>query len=128
MIPDDTVSRIHARIFRKNGMYFISDMGSKNGTTVDGETLIGKGVCLLVIESGNDVFPHFICKGTRLPAGHGMVVGPARDQMDMEMEDGLACRDTVVLHDVQPVCFHGILQARTCFSGQDKCFGHELIR
>ena len=42
MIPDDTVSRIHARIFRKNGMYFISDMGSKNGTTVDGEALIGR--------------------------------------------------------------------------------------
>ena len=42
VIPDDTVSRIHARIFRKNGMYFISDMGSKNGTTVDGETLIGR--------------------------------------------------------------------------------------
>ena len=42
VIPDDTVSRIHARIFRKNGMYFISDMGSKNGTTVDGEALIGR--------------------------------------------------------------------------------------
>ena len=46
----------------------------------------------------------------------------------MEMEDGLACRNPVVLHDVQPVCFHGVLQARSCFFGQDKCFGHELIR
>ena len=42
VIADSTVSRIHARIFRKNGNYYVSDMGSKNGTSVDGKPVIGR--------------------------------------------------------------------------------------
>lgn len=41
VIPEKTVSRIHARIVRKNGKYYISDLGSRNGTSVDGEQLAG---------------------------------------------------------------------------------------
>ncbi len=47
VIQDDTVSRIHARIVRKNGSYFISDMGSKNGTFVDGQAVVGREEVML---------------------------------------------------------------------------------
>ncbi|WP_440059910.1 FHA domain-containing protein [Thermogladius sp. 4427co] len=36
IILDPTVSRIHARIFYSNGEWFIEDLGSTNGTIVDG--------------------------------------------------------------------------------------------
>lgn len=35
-LDDPGVSRIHARITRSGGHFFIEDMGSKNGTTIDG--------------------------------------------------------------------------------------------
>ena len=38
-IPGATVSRRHARISRKEGIYFIEDMNSSNGTYVGGELL-----------------------------------------------------------------------------------------
>ena len=37
VLPDDDVSRQHARILRKHGKYYIEDRDSLNGTLVDGE-------------------------------------------------------------------------------------------
>ncbi len=42
VIPEETVSRIHARLFKRNNMYYISDMGSRNGTFVDGRPVVGR--------------------------------------------------------------------------------------
>ncbi len=42
VIKKTTVSRIHARIFQRGMQYFIMDLSSKNGTTVDGITLVGQ--------------------------------------------------------------------------------------
>lgn len=39
VLPADTVSRTHARIDRRNGEYFVTDLFSTNGTTVDGRRL-----------------------------------------------------------------------------------------
>jgi len=36
----DYVSRRHARITRGRGGYFITDLGSSNGTTLNGQTLL----------------------------------------------------------------------------------------
>jgi len=36
-LPDRTVSRFHARIFCERGKWFASDLGSRNGTMVNGE-------------------------------------------------------------------------------------------
>jgi two-component system response regulator HydG len=36
-LPDPSVSRLHARIFRVGRQYFLADMGSRNGTHVDGK-------------------------------------------------------------------------------------------
>lgn len=41
VIPEETVSRLHARIIRRNGVDYVSDMGSRNGTVVDGRPVVG---------------------------------------------------------------------------------------
>ncbi len=37
ILPDRQVSRRHARIFRRGDQYFLEDLGSKNGTWVNGQ-------------------------------------------------------------------------------------------
>ncbi|RPJ07134.1 MAG: FHA domain-containing protein, partial [Spirochaetaceae bacterium] len=39
MMTDDHVSRIHCVIYKKNNMYYIEDLGSSNGTFVNGEKI-----------------------------------------------------------------------------------------
>jgi DNA-binding NtrC family response regulator len=38
-LPDPSVSRLHARIFRVGRQYFLADMGSRNGTHLDGRAV-----------------------------------------------------------------------------------------
>ena len=47
VIPDETVSRIHARIARRGGRSVICDMGSRNGTSVNGRPLVGREEAVL---------------------------------------------------------------------------------
>ncbi len=46
-IAGDTVSRIHARLRTKDGAYTITDLGSKNGTGVNGRNLTPGEACIL---------------------------------------------------------------------------------
>lgn len=39
IISDNSISRVHARIFKENGEIFIEDLGSTNGTTLEGYSL-----------------------------------------------------------------------------------------
>ena len=39
-LKDGTVSRPHARIENQNGQYFITDLGSANGTTLNDQLVI----------------------------------------------------------------------------------------
>lgn len=39
IIPTEGVSRRHARLFLRGGRYWIEDMGSKNGTLLNGRQL-----------------------------------------------------------------------------------------
>jgi predicted component of type VI protein secretion system len=41
-LGDRNVSRRHARFLRQNGAVFVEDLGSKNGTRVNGERITGK--------------------------------------------------------------------------------------
>ncbi|MDO4621011.1 MAG: FHA domain-containing protein, partial [Lachnospiraceae bacterium] len=41
-IADQTVSRIHARVFQRNGSWFLTDMSSRNGTSVNGKKAVGR--------------------------------------------------------------------------------------
>jgi len=42
VLPSNTVSRHHAQIRREEGSYLLSDLGSTNGTLLNGEPVIGE--------------------------------------------------------------------------------------
>ncbi len=41
VIPDDSVSSQHAKLTRREGVWVLTDLGSTNGTMVDGEKVEG---------------------------------------------------------------------------------------
>ncbi len=43
VLPDPYISRRHARIFFRDGEWYIEDLNSTNGTIVDNEDIKGKG-------------------------------------------------------------------------------------
>lgn len=43
VVVDPYVSRFHAKILYRDGKWFIEDLGSKNGTYINGEDIRGKG-------------------------------------------------------------------------------------
>ena len=43
VLPDTYVSRKHAKISFENGLYVIEDLGSTNGTFLNGDNIQGKG-------------------------------------------------------------------------------------
>ncbi len=53
VIPDPYVSRRHARIFYKDGEWYIEDLDSTNGTIVGNEDIRGKGA--KKIEDGTEI-------------------------------------------------------------------------
>ncbi len=66
----DNISRNHADIFMQDGELIIEDLGSTNGTFVDGERIekgarrkLGAGAVLRIASN-------FVCKVTRLEAQH----------------------------------------------------------
>jgi len=42
VLEEGAVSRQHARVFRDAGMYYVEDLGSRNGTYVNGERIYGQ--------------------------------------------------------------------------------------
>lgn len=42
VLPEASVSTAHAKLQRREGVWMIADLGSTNGTTVDGETVTGE--------------------------------------------------------------------------------------
>ncbi len=62
LIPVPTVSRLHARIEKKEGEYYLQDMNSKNGTRVNHRELAGGEKCMLKngdLVSFADISYHF---------------------------------------------------------------------
>lgn len=53
VIPDPYVSRRHARIFYKDGEWYIEDLDSTNGTIVGNEDIRGRGA--KKIEEGTEI-------------------------------------------------------------------------
>lgn len=47
VVVDPYVSRVHARIFYKDGKWYVEDLGSRNGTYVNGEDVRGRGAAEL---------------------------------------------------------------------------------
>ncbi len=50
-LPDRQVSRQHARIFWEGGAYVVEDLGSKNGTHVNGQRVQGK----VILRDGDEI-------------------------------------------------------------------------
>ena len=40
MLDDSFVSTVHARIFSRHGTYFIEDLASRNGSTLNGQAIV----------------------------------------------------------------------------------------
>lgn len=53
IIVDPYVSRVHAKIFYKNGRWYVEDIGSKNGTYINGEDIRGRGA--IELSEGTEV-------------------------------------------------------------------------
>ncbi|HPA18600.1 MAG TPA: FHA domain-containing protein [Verrucomicrobiae bacterium] len=48
VVEDPRISRAHAALVFEHGEMFVEDLGSKNGTSVNGKRLIGRGRRLLL--------------------------------------------------------------------------------
>ena len=75
-LPDRSVSRLHAKVFRVGRQYFLADLRSRNGTHAD-----GKRITQLALEDGRmfQVGPfriHFHHSASGLPAGEEPTVPP----------------------------------------------------
>ena len=75
-LPDRSVSRLHAKVFRVGRQYFLADLRSRNGTHAD-----GKRITQLALEDGRmfQVGPfriHFHLPGSGFPAGEEPTVSP----------------------------------------------------
>ena len=75
-LPDPSVSRLHAKVFRVGRQYFLADLRSRNGTHAD-----GKRITQLALEDGRmfQVGPfriHFHRPVSGLPAGEEPTVSP----------------------------------------------------
>lgn len=53
VLPDPYVSRRHARIFYKDGEWYIEDLDSTNGTIVNNEDIKGKGP--IKLDDGSEI-------------------------------------------------------------------------
>jgi DNA-binding NtrC family response regulator len=83
-LPDPSVSRFHARIFRVGRQYFLADMGSRNGTHLD-----GKPVTQVPLEGGSHfrVGPyriHFHLDGDPSGTGEEPTVVPSTSHQPAE--------------------------------------------
>jgi len=82
-LPDPSVSRLHARIFRVGNRYFLADLGSRNGTRVE-----GKPVTQLPLDDGQTIRVgpyriHFLHSESASPRGEEPTVGlPAGSPRD----------------------------------------------
>ena len=81
-LKDASVSRLHAHVTHADGDFTVTDLGSKNGTFVDGVRIEGSvtGAALRILRIGASVFlllhdvrPYL---GTSVAIEHGSVIGP----------------------------------------------------
>ena len=77
-LPDPSVSRLHAKVFRVGRQYFLADLRSRNGTQAD-----GKRITQLALENGRmfQVGPfriHFHRPGSGFSAGEEPTVPPGK--------------------------------------------------
>jgi pSer/pThr/pTyr-binding forkhead associated (FHA) protein len=86
VINDPEVSRQHARLIRRGDDYFIQDLGSTNGTFLDGQRLAGELVPVApgqVISVGGNVSLVFDVEGEDAPT---VIAAGVDEEEEMELE------------------------------------------
>jgi pSer/pThr/pTyr-binding forkhead associated (FHA) protein len=74
VVPEDCASRRHAEIWRDGGRWFLRDLGSRNGTRLNGMRVAGR----VEIRAGDRVS----LGGRDVPAELARVAPPARSAPD----------------------------------------------
>lgn len=90
---DTSASRIHAAIQRIGGSWCVRDLGSANGTFVNGQRLQGERP----LESGDEITigKHvLVLRSSEMPAGEETIAGPAPPEVTAREKDVLValCR------------------------------------
>ncbi len=77
LIEDGRMSRRHARVARARGVWTVTDLGSRNGTLVDGQAVSGEvsGAALRLVRLGDSIF--VLCDDLRPFQARHVEVGPA---------------------------------------------------
>jgi ABC-type multidrug transport system ATPase subunit/pSer/pThr/pTyr-binding forkhead associated (FHA) protein/ABC-type multidrug transport system permease subunit len=109
-IAKDAVSRYHARIETARGGYRLTDLGSRNGTQLNGERFRGESRWLAngdTVEIGGELLRFLAGEETRLAAPHGPVIGTQVVQLGPEpLAIGRDASNDVVLADPNVSRFH----------------------
>ena len=88
VIPDDSVSSQHAKLTRREGVWVITDLGSTNGTMVDGER----------ITADTPIAPGAFVRFGDIQ----LVFEPTDDDAGMEKGSGTRAISAVKLQDLKP--------------------------
>jgi len=76
VLPGPFASNHHARLYRKNGQYWLEDLGSRNGTYLNGFLLNGPAVLANGDKIGiGDITLRFVRWGYEVESGHRMRSG-----------------------------------------------------
>ncbi len=88
VIPDDSVSSQHAKLTRREGVWVLTDVGSTNGTMVDGER----------ISSDTPIAPGAFVRFGDIQ----LVFEPTDDDAGMEKGQGTRAISAIKLNDIKP--------------------------
>lgn len=84
------ISRRHARITRENGSYFIQDLESANGTTLNGVRICSEPIAMqpgdLILLAGGVVKLQFESEGKTVRIDAGPASAISRDHLDLKVD------------------------------------------
>ena len=102
-LPDERLSRQHAEVRREGSRWLVEDLGSRNGTYVDGEQVVGRRAFTAprVLRVGNTLalFREDVGRlaGADVTSGPDRVLGPAFNAVLEEVAQAAVAGDTLLI-------------------------------